>query len=45
MFKAFYSREGIRAYSPQTGARLQQMFSTMDADAAETELTQLAEGR
>jgi chaperone BCS1 len=45
MFKAFYGRDGMTAYSPQTGARLQQMFSTMNADAAETELAQLAEGR
>lgn len=42
MFKAFYGRDGITGYAPQTGARLQQMFSTMSADAAEIELEQLA---
>lgn len=42
MFKAFYDRDGINGYAPQTGARLQQMFSTMSADAAEIELERLA---
>lgn len=46
MFKAFYGREGIAAesYTPQTGARLQQLFSTLDADAAEAELARCANG-
>lgn len=42
MFKAFYGRDGIGAYTPRTGAELQQMFSTLTAEAAEAELAQLA---
>ena len=38
MFRAFYGREGIEAYTPRTGAELQQMFSTMRAEEAEAEL-------
>ncbi len=38
MFKAFYGRDGISGYRPRTGAELQQMFSTMTAEAAEVEL-------
>ena len=38
MFKAFYGRDGITGYAPRTGAELQQMFSTMTADAAEAAL-------
>ena len=38
MFKAFYGRDGIDGYAPRTGAELQQMFSTMTADAAEAAL-------
>ncbi|MCB1504664.1 MAG: AAA family ATPase [Hyphomicrobiaceae bacterium] len=38
MFKAFYGRDGIGAYTPRTGAELQQMFSTMSAEAAEAVL-------
>lgn len=38
MFKAFYGREGIDAYYPRTGAELQQIFSTLSADAALAEL-------
>jgi chaperone BCS1 len=38
MFKAFYGREGIGAYTPRTGAQLQRMFSTMTAEAAEAAL-------
>lgn len=38
MFKAFYGRDGIDAYHPRTGAELQQMFSTLSAEAAETAL-------
>ncbi len=38
MFKAFYGRDGIKGYTPRTGAELQQMFSTMTADAAEAAL-------
>lgn len=43
MFKAFYGRDGIVAagYTPRTGAVLQQMFSTMTAEAAEAELARL----
>ena len=39
MFKAFYGRDGIGKYSPRTGAELQQLFSTMTADAAEAKLS------
>lgn len=38
MFKAFYGRDGITAYTPRTGAELQLMFSTLSADAAEAAL-------
>jgi mitochondrial chaperone BCS1 len=38
MFRAFYGREGIGAYTPRTGAELQRMFSTMSAESAEAEL-------
>jgi len=40
MFRAFYGRDGIDAsYTPRTGAELQQLFSTLSAEAAETELS------
>ena len=42
MFRAFYGRDGIAAYTPRTGAQLQRMFSTMSAEAAEAELARLA---
>ncbi|MBL8590552.1 MAG: AAA family ATPase [Methylobacteriaceae bacterium] len=42
MFRAFYGREGIDAYAATTGAELQRLFSTMDADAAEAELARAA---
>lgn len=42
MFKAFYGRDGITAYAPRTGAELQQMFSTLSAEAAEAELARTA---
>lgn len=42
MFRAFYGREGVGAYSPRTGAQLQRMFSTMTPEAAEAELARLA---
>jgi chaperone BCS1 len=38
MFKAFYGRDGLDAYVPRTGAELQQMFSTLSAEAAEAAL-------
>ncbi len=38
MYKAFYGRDGIRTYSPRTGAELQVMFSTMTAEEAEVAL-------
>jgi len=38
MFKAFYGRDGITAYTPRTGAELQRMFSTLSAEAAEAAL-------
>lgn len=38
MFKAFYGRDGIDAYIPRTGAELQQLFSTLDAEDAEAAL-------
>ncbi len=43
MFRAFYGREGITAYAPQTGASLQRLFSTHDADTSEIELAQRAQ--
>ena len=42
MFRAFYGRDGIDGYSPRTGAELQQMFSTLTAEHAETELSRTA---
>jgi chaperone BCS1 len=42
MFKAFYGRDGIGHYIPRTGAELQQMFSTLSAEASEAELARLA---
>lgn len=42
MFRAFYGRNGIEAYASTTGAELQQMFSTMSAEAAEAELARRA---
>ena len=45
MFRAFYGRDGIDAYSPRTGAELQQMFSTLSAEAAEAELGRTARVR
>lgn len=45
MFRAFYGRDGIGDYRPVTGAELQQMFSTMAAEAAEAELARRAAGR
>ncbi len=42
MFRAFYDRDGITAYAPASGARLQQMFSTLNADEAEAALAQEA---
>ncbi len=42
MFRAFYGRDGIDRYSPRTGAELQQIFSTMRAKDAETELARTA---
>lgn len=42
MFCAFYGREGITAYAPQTGAQLQQLFSTVEAEKAEAELARRA---
>ena len=38
MFRAFYGREGIRAYFPRPGAELQRLFSTLSAEEAEAEL-------
>jgi chaperone BCS1 len=38
MFKAFYGRDGLSAYTPRTGAELQQLFSTLTADEAEAVL-------
>lgn len=38
MFRAFYGRDGIEAYTPRTGAELQQMFSTLAPEAAEAAL-------
>ncbi len=43
MFKAFYGRDGITGYSPRSGAELQQLFSTLTAEQAETELARMAE--
>lgn len=45
MFRAFYGRDGIGGYCPRTGAQLQQMFSTMTAEAAEAELARIAAAR
>lgn len=42
MFRAFYGRDGVDAYSPRTGAELQQMFSTMTAEEAEAKLASAA---
>lgn len=42
MFRAFYGRDGIGAYTPTTGAELQQMFSTLSSDAAEAALARRA---
>jgi chaperone BCS1 len=42
MFRAFYGRDGVDAYSPRTGAELQQMFSTLSAEDAEAELARTA---
>lgn len=44
MFRAFYGREGIAGYTPRTGAELQQIFSTMSAEAAEATLAAPAPG-
>lgn len=38
MFKAFYGRDGLTGYTLHTGAELQQLFSTLDAETAETTL-------
>jgi len=43
MFRAFYGRDGIEAYTPRTGAELQRMFSTLAAEAAEIELARIAD--
>lgn len=43
MFRAFYGRDGIGGYAPLPGARLQQMFSTLPAEAAEAELARQAD--
>ncbi len=42
MFRAFYGSDGITHYTPHTGAELQQMFSTLDAAAAEAMLARKA---
>jgi chaperone BCS1 len=42
MFRAFYGRDGIGDYRPQTGASLQQLFSTARAEEAEQELARRA---
>ena len=39
MFIAFYGHDGLGDYAPRTGAQLQQMFSTMPAEAAAAALT------
>ena len=39
MFIAFYGHDGLGNYAPRTGAQLQQMFSTMPAEAAAAALT------
>lgn len=44
MFRAFYGRDGIVAYTPRTGAELQQMFSTLSADDAEAALAKASAG-
>ncbi|WP_294533531.1 AAA family ATPase [uncultured Rhodoblastus sp.] len=38
MFRAFYGRDGIKAYLPRPGAELQRLFSTLTAEEAESEL-------
>jgi len=38
MFRAFYGRDGIAAYTPRTGAELQRLFSTKSAEEAEAAL-------
>jgi chaperone BCS1 len=38
MFRAFYGRDGIKAYFPRPGAELQRLFSTLAAEEAEAEL-------
>ncbi|MFO1166816.1 MAG: AAA family ATPase [Rhodoblastus sp.] len=38
MFRAFYGRDGIAAYTPRTGAELQRLFSTKSAEQAEAAL-------
>lgn len=43
MFRAFYDRDGLADYTPRTGAELQQMFSTLPAEAAEAALKPAAE--
>jgi chaperone BCS1 len=45
MFKAFYGRDGITAYTPRTGAELQRMFSTLEAGTAEAELARVAQAQ
>ena len=45
MFKAFYGRDGITAYTPRTGAELQRMFSTLEAETAEAELARVAQAQ
>jgi chaperone BCS1 len=45
MFRAFYSRDGIGEYVPRTGAELQLMFSTMNAQDAEAALAHAPESR
>lgn len=42
MFIAFYGHDGLGDYAPRTGAQLQQMFSTMPAEAAAAALTRPA---
>ena len=42
MFRAFYDRDGITGYAPTSGARLQQMFSTLSAEEAEAALAREA---
>lgn len=42
MFRAFYGRDGVSDYAPQTGAHLQALFSTASAEEAEEELARRA---